>query len=160
MAITYRKLEQRDNVNLAALIRNVFVEFKIDKPGTVFTDPTTDTLYEVFQHSGADYYLAEEDGVLIGGCGIHPTNGLPKGCAELVKFYLSAGARGKGIGKVLMQKSIESARNLGYKEIYLESFPELSTAVGLYEKSGFKLLSAPMGNSGHYATTIWMLLTL
>lgn len=160
MPIALRKIEKEDNPVLAALIKEIFVEFKIDKPGTVYTDPTTDSLYEVFQHPGSDYWLVEEDGVLLGGCGIYPTYGLPEGCVELVKFYLSAASRGKGIGKLLMQKAIESAQHFGYNEVYLESFPELGRAVSMYEKAGFKMLSAPLGNSGHYACTIWMLLVL
>ncbi|RZL53160.1 MAG: GNAT family N-acetyltransferase [Pedobacter sp.] len=160
MSIQIRKIEEEDNRELAELIRVIFREFKIDKPGTVYTDPTTDHLYDVFKVDGSVYWLAEEDGVLLGGCGIYPTEGLPDGCVELVKFYLSAAARGKGIGKALMQKSIESAQHYGYNEVYLESFPELSTAIGMYEKAGFKKLEAPLGNSGHFACNVWMLLVL
>lgn len=160
MAITFRKIEERDNKALAALIRTVFEEFNIEKVGTVYSDPTTDFLSVVFQNPQSAYWLAEEDGVLLGGCGIYPTEGLPDGCVELVKFYLSSASRGKGIGKALMQKSIESAQQLGYNEIYLESFPELSTAIGMYEKAGFKALSGPLGNSGHFACNVWMLLEL
>lgn len=157
MSINIRRIEETDNKELADLIRTIFREFKIDKPGTVYTDPTTDRLYEVFKKDGSAYWLAEENGVLLGGCGIYPTDGLPVGCVELVKFYLSDKARGKGIGKLLMQKSIESAQHFGYTEVYLESFPELSTAIGMYEKAGFKLLNNALGNSGHFACTIWML---
>ncbi|WP_113635740.1 GNAT family N-acetyltransferase [Nubsella zeaxanthinifaciens] len=160
MAITIRNLTKADNPVIAELIREVFREFKIDKPGTVYTDPTTDALYELFDVEGAIYWLAEEDGELLGGCGIYPTEGLPKGCVELVKFYLSSKARGKGLGKLLMEKSIESAKTMGYTSVYLESFPELSTAVGMYEKAGFKKLDQPMGCSGHYACTLWMVLNL
>ncbi|MFC4212688.1 GNAT family N-acetyltransferase [Pedobacter lithocola] len=160
MSVQIRKIEQTDNQELADLIRVVFREFKIDKPGTVYTDPTTDHLFEVFEKEGSAYWLAEEDGVLLGGCGIYPTDGLPDGCVELVKFYLSADARGKGIGKALMQKSIESAQHFGYNEVYLESFPELATAIGMYEKAGFKKLESPLGNSGHFACNVWMLLVL
>ncbi|MCZ4244605.1 GNAT family N-acetyltransferase [Pedobacter punctiformis] len=160
MAIIFRNIEERDDKALAALIRDVFEEFKIEKQGTVYSDPTTDHLSKVFQNSQSAYWLAEEDGVLLGGCGIYPTEGLPEGCVELVKFYLSPNSRGKGIGKKLMEKSIESAQQLGYNEIYLESFPELSTAIGIYEKVGFKTLSGPLGNSGHFACNVWMLLVL
>jgi putative acetyltransferase len=160
MSVTIRNIKKDDNPIIAELIRKIFREFKIDKPGTVYTDPSTDALYELFQTKGAEYWLAEEDGKLLGGCGIYPTDGLPEGCVELVKFYLSADTRGKGLGRKLMEQSIESARNMGYKQVYLESFPELATAVGMYEKAGFKKLEGPMGNSGHYACTIWMILDL
>ncbi|GGI24294.1 GNAT family N-acetyltransferase [Pedobacter mendelii] len=160
MSIQIRKIEEKDNQELADLIRVIFREFKIDKPGTVYTDPTTDYLSEVFKKEGSVYWLAEEDGVLLGGCGIYPTDGLPESCVELVKFYLSAASRGKGIGKMLMQKSIESAQHFGYNKVYLESFPELSTAIGMYENAGFKKLESPLGNSGHFACNVWMLLIL
>jgi putative acetyltransferase len=160
MSVQIRKIEEKDNQELALLIRNVFEEFNIEKQGTVYSDPTTDYLAKVFEQQGSVYWLAEEDGVLLGGCGIYPTNGLPDGCVELVKLYVSSAARGKGIGKMLMEKSIESAQHFGYNEIYLESFPELSTAIGMYEKAGFKALSGALGNSGHFACNVWMLLIL
>lgn len=160
MAITYREIQEQDNQELAELIRTILREFKIDKPGTVYTDPTTDHLSDVFELEQSAYWIAEEEGKIIGGCGIYPTSGLPDGCVELVKLYTASSARGKGVGKMLMQKSIESAQQFGYNEIYLESFPELSTAIGMYEKAGFKLLSAPLGNSGHFACNVWMLLVL
>ncbi|MDY0905686.1 GNAT family N-acetyltransferase [Pedobacter sp. CFBP9032] len=160
MAITYREIREKDNQELAEVIRTILREFKIDKPGTVYTDPTTDHLSDVFKTEQSAYWIAEEDDKIIGGCGIFPTAGLPDGCVELVKLYTSAAARGKGVGKMLMQKSIESAQQFGYNEIYLESFPELTTAIGMYEKAGFKKLSAALGNSGHFACNVWMLLVL
>ena len=160
MAITYREIREKDNQELAEVIRTILREFKIDKPGTVYTDPTTDHLSEVFKTEQSAYWIAEEDDKIIGGCGIFPTSGLPEGCVELVKLYTSAAARGKGVGKMLMQKSIESAQGFGYNQIYLESFPELTTAIGMYEKAGFKKLSAALGNSGHFACNVWMLLVL
>jgi putative acetyltransferase len=157
MALIFRSMTPADNAALAQIVRDAFIEFGMPQEGTVYTDPSTDHLYDVFQHPGSTYFIAEEDGVVLGGCGVYPTDALPEGCAELVKFYLTATARGKGIGKILMEKSAEAAIQLGYKQLYLESFPHLAKAVSMYEKAGYKLLDAPMGNSGHFATTIWML---
>jgi putative acetyltransferase len=152
-----RAIQQSDNLELAAMIRAVFREFGIDRPGTVYTDPTTDILFSVFQEPGSAYWIAEDDGKIIGGCGIYPTKGLPQGCAELVKFYMAASHRGTGVGRKLMEQSIQSARGLGYSQLYLESFPELNKAVGMYLKAGFRELAKPMGESGHFACTLWML---
>lgn len=157
MSISLRPIQKNDNQEIAELIRKVFREFKIDKPGTVYTDPTTDDLFSLFQTPHSVYWIAEESGIILGGCGIFPTKGLPEGCAELVKFYVSSDARGKGKGNMLMQRSIESAKELGFKQLYLESFPELNKAVSMYIKSGFYYLTAPLGNSGHFACNIWML---
>ena len=157
MAIIFRLIEEKDNKEIAELIRTVFREFKIDKPGTVYFDPTTDDLYELFKTPGSEYWIAEEDNVIIGGCGVFATPGLPDGCAELVKFYLSASNRGKGTGWQLMEKTFESASRFGYSKLYLESLPELKRAISLYEKAGFKFIDGPMGNSGHFGCNIWML---
>jgi putative acetyltransferase len=157
MSIIFKPIEKKDNKEIADLIREVFREFNINKPGTVYFDPTTDNLFGLFRAPGSEYWIAEENGIIIGGCGVYPTPGLPEGCAELVKFYLSASQRGKGIGRMLMEKTFESARKNGYRQLYLESLPELSRAISLYEKAGFKFIPGPMGNSGHFGCKIWML---
>jgi putative acetyltransferase len=157
MSTIFRNLEQRDNKEIADLIRSVFREFGIARPGTVYFDPTTDDLFSLFRKPGSVYWIGEENGKIIGGCGIYSTPGLPEGCCELVKLYLVSSQRGKGTGRKLLEKSLESARELGYKQVYLESLPELRKAIGLYEKAGFGLIDGPMGNSGHFGCNIWML---
>jgi putative acetyltransferase len=157
MDIIYRTLKKEDNKEIADLIRTVFREFNIARPGTVYFDPTTDDLFSLFGIKGAKYWIAEENGVIIGGCGVYPTPGLPEGCAELVKFYLKSLYRGKGIGWQLMEMTFESAREFGFKQLYLESLPELGKAISLYDRAGFKRISTPLGNSGHFGCDIWML---
>ncbi len=152
-----RKVSKQDNLFLAEMIRQVFNELNAPQSGTVYSDPTTDNLFELFQNEKSWLWVAEIDKEIIGCCGIYPTIGLPENCAELVKFYLAAKSRGKGIGKMLMEKSIESARELGYSELYLESLPEFSNAVSIYEKQGFIKLDQPLGESGHTTCNIWML---
>ncbi|WP_300596791.1 GNAT family N-acetyltransferase [Niabella sp.] len=158
--VTIRPVEVQDNARLAGIIRTAFLEFGAPTKNTVFEDPTTDHLFELFKTAGALLFVAEQDGELLGCCGIYPTEGLPAGCAELVKFYLSGTARGKGVGKALFLKCLEAAAALDYKELYLESLPEFATAVGMYEKMGFRKLQHPLGNSGHTGCNIWMLKTL
>ena len=154
--VNFRNIRETDNKELAGLIRSVFREFKIDRPGTVYFDPTTDKLYDLFTSPGSVYWIAEEDGKMVGGCGIYPTPGLPEGCAELVKLYLLAPWRGVGIGRMLMEKCFESAKQIGYRQLYLESLPELEKAVSMYLKSGFKHITHSLGNSGHFGCNIWM----
>ena len=154
--IRFRKIEKTDNKELATLIRSVFRELKIDCPGTVYFDPTTDNLYDLFSAPGSVYLVAEENGKIVGGCGIFPTPGLPEGYAEVVKLYLLAPWRGRGIGRALMEKCFESAKLMGYTQLYLESLPELERAVSLYLKSGFIHISRALGNSGHFGCNIWM----
>ncbi len=153
----YREIQKKDNKELATVIREVLKEHGMDKPGTVFTDPTTDALFELFETKNAVYWVVEDEGRILGGAGLFPTKGLPKGCVELVKIYLLKSARGKGIGKKLMQMCIDEAKCLGFDSVYLETMPELSNAIGLYEKMGFVKLDQALGESGHFACNLWML---
>jgi putative acetyltransferase len=157
MSVIFRNIEKDDNPALANLIRSILREFGIAHPGTAYTDPTTDNLYALFDHPGSVYRIAEEDGKIVGGCGIYPTMGLPRGCAELVKFYVSSDDRGRGVGKQLLEQCFDSAKQLGYGQLYLETVPELGKAIGMYEKFGFTYLKAAMGNSGHFFCNVWMI---
>ena len=160
MSIEIRLIAPKDNSALATIIRSTIDEFGVPRIGTAYEDPHTDRLYDLFQAPGSSYFVAEEDGEILGGCGISPTAGLPEGCAELVRFFMTPSSRGKGIGKELMGRSIIAAKEMGYKQIYLESLPQLNQAVRMYERAGFKHLTGAMGESGHYSCTIWMLLDL
>jgi len=157
MSVTIRKISTQDDAALASIIKKTFDEFGLPKEGTVYADKATDHLSEVFQDAGSVYFIAEEDGTVLGGCGLYPTAGLPAGCVELVKYYLAETARGKGLGKLLLDTCLEEAKNLNYAQVYLESFPSLKAAIGIYKTYGFKQLDAALGNSGHFACNIWML---
>lgn len=151
-----REIIQEDNVELARVIRGILEEHGVARPGTVYTDPTTDRLFELFQEEGSVYFVALDEGEIIGGCGIFPTVGLPDRMSELVKLYLLDSFRGKGIGKELMLRCIEFAKNYGYDSLYLETMDELSNAIQLYNNLGFKTIDKPLGETGHFACEIRM----
>jgi len=155
--ISIRKIEPTDNVALAKIIRDALTEFKANKPGTVYFDDSTDHLYELFQQEKGIYNVAIDNDQIVGGGGIVHTTGLAMDTCELVKLYLSPAARGKGIGRALMQKCLEEAKNAGYKKVYLETMPELISAIPLYEQFGFTYLTGALGNSGHSGCDIWMI---
>ena len=155
--ITIRKIQPSDNAELAVIVRNTLTEFGANVPGTVFFDPTTDALYELFQAPQSAYFIAEKAGKLLGGGGIYPTEGLPANTCELVKMYLLPEARGLGLGRTLIEKCMQTARDLGFELMYLETLPELNLAVKVYEKFGFEYLCAPLGDTKHFGCGLWML---
>jgi putative acetyltransferase len=155
-----RLITAADNPEIARIIRAVLTEFNANKPGTVYYDPTTDDLYNLFSVLFSQYWILEVDGNIAGGAGVYPTDGLPAGCCELVKLYLLPEYRGKGYGRQLIRQCFESAAKFGFREVYLETMPELKMAVGLYEQCGFKYLQCSLGNSGHFGCDLWMLKTL
>jgi putative acetyltransferase len=157
MNIALREVKETDNLLLAQIIRKAFEEFGAPTQGTVYSDPTTDDLYRLFRTNKSVLWVAIMDGKIAGCCGVYPTKGLPEHCAELVKFYLSVESRKKGIGKARLAKTIESALSFGYTKLYLESLPQFSDTINIYEKQGFLKLDMPLGESGHCTCNIWMI---
>lgn len=155
--IIIRSVRKDDDKRVAEIIRSIFDEMGLPREHTVYDDPDTDRQYEVFRDEPRSaLFVAEEDGRVIGSCGAYPTKGLPEGWCEIVKFYVDKRTRGKGIGTKLFAKALESARQLGYKTAYLETFPEFGEAVGMYHRLGFHDIDHQMGYSGHTATSIFM----
>lgn len=158
--VSIRQVNKEDEPILASIIRTTFEEFNAPRVGTVYSDPTTDNLFDLFNRSAAELWVAVINNQVVGCCGIYPTEGLPEKVAELVKFYITASARGYGIGKMLMNKCIQTAKEFGYEKLYLESMPQFSNAVNFYKQLGFSELDRPMGNSGHTSCSIWMMIDL
>ncbi|WP_345989058.1 helix-turn-helix domain-containing GNAT family N-acetyltransferase [Chryseobacterium sp. Chry.R1] len=155
--VIIRPIEEKDNKALADIIRTVFEEFDAPQEGSVYDDPRTNQLYQLFQDVNAEYWIVESNDVVLGGCGFYPTIGLPSACAEIVKFYLSNQLRGNGVGQYLLKMIEGRAKKAGYKQLYLESFEVFQGAISMYEKLEYKHLHSSIGDSGHYATTIHML---
>lgn len=156
-----RLIKPSDNPALAQIIRNTLEEFGANHPGTVYYDSSTDSLYEVFRQPRSVYYVAESnDGKILGGGGIFPSEGLPDDTCELVKMYLLPEARGTGLGRTIIELCLQAARESGFKKIYLESMPELKQALHVYEKFGFAYLCSPLGNTGHFGCDLHMIKVL
>lgn len=155
--ISIRNIQPGDNAFLSKIVKDTLAEFGANKPGTVYYDPTTDHLFELFQKQGAAYFVAELDNKIVGGGGIYPTDDLPNDTCELVKMYLLPEARGMNLGRTLIEKCLAVAKEMGYKNVYLETMPELKQALNVYAKFGFEYLKGPMGNSGHTGCSLWMI---
>jgi putative acetyltransferase len=146
------------NVAIAAIIRAGLEEFNANKPGTVYFDASTDSLFELFaENKNSKYFIALLEGKVVGGAGIFPTEGLPADTCELVKMYLDKSVRGIGLGRQMIEHCIVAAKEEGFSKMYLETLPELNKAVKVYEAFGFNYLQQPLGNSGHSGCDIWMI---
>jgi len=158
--ILLRPIVPEDNSAIARIIRATLTEFGANHPGTVFTDPTTDDLYTLFRAPGSFYHVAVHEGELLGGAGIFPSAGLPAGTCELVKMYLVPSARSIGLGRRMIADGLEKARSMGYRHVYIETMPELKRAVEVYRRFGFRDLPGPLGDTGHFGCSVWMMLDL
>jgi putative acetyltransferase len=72
------------------------------------------------------------------------------GVYELTKMAVAPDARGRGIGRLLVDEALRLYRSLDARELYLESSSKLGPALALYESVGFRHHPAPRAGS-HYA---------
>jgi len=156
MNIEYRKIKQSDNFALANVIRKVLTQQGNNVDGTVFTDSATDRMFDGYQTKNSVYYVVLIDNILMGGSGVAQLDGEPESCCELQRLFLLKEARGKGIGQQLMDKCINFAKEENYTLMYLETFPNMKEALGLYQKNGFQLVEKAMGKTGHFYCTTRM----
>ena len=119
-----------------------------------------DAAGRAYEGPGAAFFVAELGGEIVGGSGIGPLPGAEPHVCELRKMYLLVGARGRGIGRRLLEACVQTAREIGYRECYLETLAQMDRARDLYERFGFLPLEAPMGDTGHFGCNRWYSLSL
>ena len=80
-------------------------------------------------------FLAKDGENIIASAGIARTE---EDVFELVKMYVDPAYRGKGLSKTLLELCIEEARKAKAKKLILFSNSQLTTALTLYKKYGFR----------------------
>ena len=155
--IRIREIEQRDNAEIEAAIRGCFPEFGLPLVGTAYEDEETPRMFESYQNPNDIYYVVEFNGKVLGGGGVKPLKDYEADVCEIQKMYFAPELRGKGLGKKMLQKCLQAAKDMGYKQCYLESASQLKAAIHIYETFGFKHLEGPLGNTGHFSCGVWMI---
>ncbi len=143
--VNYRKIEIVDDAQIAKIIRTNLENLHLNLPGTAYFDPELDHLSDYYcsKPDKRAYFIAlDENGKIVGGVGIAEFDGI-EDCAELQKLYLDDSVKGKGYGKDLMRIAEDWAKSAGYKNLYLETHTNLSVALKLYEKMGFRRVEKP-----------------
>src|SRR5262245_33829355 len=82
--------------------------------------------------------VAEQAGVVAGWASLNPFN--PRRAYDHVadlSVYVERGSRGKGVGRRLLGRIEELAREIGYHKMVLAAFPYNTAGMVLYERVGF-----------------------
>jgi phosphinothricin acetyltransferase len=104
-------------------------------------------------HAESPRLIAEENNEVLGWAAITPVSGrcVYAGVGE-VSVYVSANARGKGVGKKLLQSLIEESEHENYWTLQAGIFPENKASLSLHEAVGFRIIGireriGKMGNA-------------
>ena len=77
---------------------------------------------------------------------------------EMKRLYVRPEFRGKDIGRILVQKIIDDAKEIGYSYMLLDTLPFLKSALHIYREFGFYQIESY--NDSPMSTSIYMRLDL
>jgi L-amino acid N-acyltransferase YncA len=121
-------------------VEAIYAEGIATREATFETDPPD---YGAFHESHHEQHrlVATENGRIVGWVALAPTSSRAcyAGVAES-SVYIAESARGRGIGRALMEAVVESARAGGIWTIQAGMFPENAASLALHEGLGFRLV--------------------
>ena len=113
------------------------------------TSPPDETFHDVvatlLEDSDTEYLLAGSDGVAQLRYRLSVWTGAPD--CWLEDLYVQESARGRGLGRALVEAAFERARERGCRRIELDTTDDNTGAIRLYENLGFSLEPKGPGRS-------------
>ena len=132
--ITIRRFDPKDQAGARTVVLEGLREhFGVLDPSL---NPDLQDIQASFITRGDDFYVAENDGRIVGTAGLI----FGEGRARIVRMSVAQSHRKRGIATGLLKQCIESAAQRGFREIWAYTQPEWPDAVSFYLRSGFEQL--------------------
>ena len=120
------------------LVREYAASLDVDLSFQNFAEELEHFPIEYAAPAGA-FILAEDGGQYLACIGVRQ---LSDEVGEIKRLYVAPAARGRGLGRVLVERIIAEARRLGYRSLLLDTLPFMKEAQSLYLSMGFKATTA------------------
>ena len=132
------QIENADTPELVRLARDLFVEYSeslgVDLCFQGFAEELARLPGEYARPAGRLMLIF--NGLEAVGCGaLRP---IDDRVCEMKRVYLRPPVRGKGAGRMLIGALIETAREIGYEQMRLDTLPSMTRAMEIYRSLGFK----------------------
>ncbi|NPD90460.1 MAG: GNAT family N-acetyltransferase [Asgard group archaeon] len=98
-----------------------------------YVENNKEEFFSYFPPKGICYLIRDGDNYI----GMGALRKIKEGICEIKRMYVKSSYRGKGLGKSLLDKLTDDAKNFGFSKIYLDVGPYNIAAQGLYKKFGF-----------------------
>ena len=130
----------------AAIVRTLLREYAAALPVDLdFQDFEAEvaTLPGKYARPQGRLLLARNDDRVLGCIGMRPLNATD---CEMKRLYVRPDARGLQLGRQLVERLCEEAREAGYTRMFLDTLPTMETAQRLYAQLGFEETEAYVFN--------------
>ncbi|MBX6388966.1 MAG: N-acetyltransferase [Frankia sp.] len=137
------RIRAADGWEDAAAIRAIYAPWVLETPISLEEEvPSVETIHErMTARPRMPWLIAEVDGEIAGYAyaSKHHQRSAYRWSAD-VSIYLSAGHRGRGIGRTLYDHLIPEARRLGYVTLFAGVTHPNPASIGLHTSVGFRLI--------------------
>lgn len=116
------------------LVREYAASLNVDLAFQNFAHELQHFTTEYAAPTGA-FILAEDAGQYVACIGLRQFS---EGIGEIKRLYVAPAARGRGLGRLLVERIIADARQIGYGSLLLDTLPFMKQAQALYLSMGFK----------------------
>ena len=142
MAEFIRAATEEDYREARVLLREYEAEIEVDLCFQGFEEEL-DTLERVYGRPGGVFFLLRQ-GERIAGC--VALKDLGGGACEMKRLFLRPGFRGQGLGRRCAQRIVQTAREMGYAAVRLDTLPAMRAAIALYRSMGFEEIAQYVEN--------------
>ena len=132
---TIAPAEPGDLADAAALFRAYAAVLDVDLGFQGFEQELADLPGAYAPPQGTLLLARGVDGAALGCVALRP---LDASACEMKRLYVRPEARGTGLGRALVVAVLSEATPLGYREIKLDTLPQLEEAIALYRAFGFQ----------------------
>jgi len=120
-------------ISAAALFRAYAATLPVDLAPQGFSQEL-ESLPGVYGPPGGELLLAKRGDHVLGCIALKP---LAPGVAEIKRLFVRPKARKGRVGRTLVQAALMAAKQLGYREVKLDTLPEMTAAIALYKSFDF-----------------------
>lgn len=137
-----RTFKEEDYPKIRELILSILAkEYPFDK--SCYSDSDLYSLGQTYGGKRNNFFVVERDTRVIGTAGVKEETGE---MALLRRLFVSPEFRGRGYGKLLVDKAVEFCKNKGYQKVIFRTTNKMVVAIELCKKKGFKQIeSADLG---------------
>ena len=129
-----RAFGEKDSPKIRDLILSILTEeYPFDK--SCYSDSDLYSLDETYGGKRNNFFVIEQDSNVIGTAGVKEEN---KETALLRRLFVKTDCRGKGYGKLLVDKAVDFCKTRGYHHIVFRTTNRMKDAIKLCKKKGFR----------------------